>query len=144
MEQTTQQITEQITEREMLRVMEDGKPFALRYVTYDAGRRKGGAVREIAEAVLCNGAQDREDGAGESAGSSVRPLTDAELAALQSGGGAQVQAGAGSGPGAPRNPRHSHWYTRNVRVLQAGVPTSLVRKIHPPLVLTFNDKRVLP
>ena len=45
---------------------------------------------------------------------------------------------------AKRNPRHRRWYTRNICLLQNGVLTSIIRKIHPPLILEFNGQIVVP
>lgn len=39
---------------------------------------------------------------------------------------------------------HFDNFTRNVVILQNGLPTSLVRDLHPPLILTINGKDLIP
>lgn len=112
-----------ITIRQMLRAMETGAPFSCTVVSYDRRRRKGGQIIEYGEARLL-----REDEEKQAAG--ARPLTKQEklAAALKE----------------TKTPRHGKWYTRNIRILQDGHPTSLIKKIHPPLVVFFNHKQVVP
>ena len=43
-----------------------------------------------------------------------------------------------------KSPRHWANYTRNVKILAAGEPTGKIVKIHPPLVLIYKGKKVVP
>lgn len=45
---------------------------------------------------------------------------------------------------AGKNPRHRKNHTVNIRILQDGVTTSVIKKVHVPLVVEFNGKIVLP
>ena len=103
--------------------MESGQAFSLKVVAYNRQRKKGGDIKEYAEAILV-----RPTNEGEGNG---RPPTRLEqlrkeLAACK------------------RDPRHRKWYTRNIRILQNGFPTSIIRTIHPPLVIEFNGQKVVP
>jgi hypothetical protein len=116
----------QITVKEMLAEMELGQVFSLTYVTFDMRRRKGGKLHTLYEARLL-GASD-EERAAKAGRSSTKLEDDLERTAL-------IKAG--------RDPRHMKWYTRNLRVMQDGLPTSLILKIHPPLVITYNNMIVV-
>jgi len=103
--------------------MESGAPFSIQVITYDARRKEGGKVVEYGEAVLLS-AEEKESLIG-------RPKT-------------QIEDWAERKATARRKaPKHRKWYTRNIRVLQDGHPTSIVRKIHPPLVTLFNQQIVV-
>lgn len=116
----------QITERDMLAQMESGQPFAITVITFDEQRKRGGEIVEYPEVQLVQ--------AEKKAISTVkRSLTPEELRRMR----------AADNPDG-RDPNHQHWYTRNVRVLQNGHPTGIIRKIHPPLVVLFNSKLVMP
>lgn len=116
-----------ITERDMLEYMETGKPFSLTFVTYDRKRKTGGKPQRYAEAILV---QPKK----EAAAAARRSLTPAEARAAEHRERNERRA----------DPNHRSWYTRNIRILQDGQATTIVRKIHPPLVLEFNKKRVVP
>lgn len=116
---------DQITVRDMLAEMETGNPFSMTFVTYDRKRKKGGRIEDIGEAVLL-----KRDPKATNDIFANRPATPHErrvkkLAELR------------------RAPKHRKWYTRNIRLLLNGHPTSEIRKIHPPLVTTFNHKTVV-
>lgn len=113
----------QITVKEMLAEMDTGAAFSISYIKYDRQRRKGGDRVDVLEAQLLM--PDKED----TLGRGRTPLEETRERT------ARVKAG--------RDPRHMKWYTRNIRILQDGAPTSLVHKIHPPLVLLFNDQIVV-
>lgn len=115
-------MSSQITVRDMLEQMETGLPFSIAYVTYDAQRRKGGQIVRYEEAQLLQADEDQEG----------RPRTRLEEARHRT---IQIKE--------KRDPRHQRWYTRNIRILQAGHKTSLIKKIHPPLVFLFNDQIVV-
>jgi len=114
---------DQITVKDMLLEMESGAPFSMTVVSYNARHKEGGKVIEYAEAVLLS-TQPREGAAGR--------------------GATQVEEWQGRKEAAKRKaPNHRKWYTRNIRVLQNGHPTAIVRKVHPPLVILFNQKIVV-
>lgn len=116
-----------ITERDMLEVMETGRAFSCLAVSYDVKRKTGGKVLHYPEAVLVQASKEAKANA-------RRTLTPAEQRAME----ARNAAG-----GTPRNPHHRRFYTRNIRILQDGQPTMIQRKVHPPLIIEFNGKRVL-
>lgn len=124
-----------ITIGKCLEWMHSGKPFSLTAVSYDERRpAKCGRVLVYPEAVLVwgNGGSDRTNGT-----AAERPMT--ALEAKLSMPAASDKASAGK-----RNPGHSEWYTRNIRELQDGAPTAIIRKIHPPLIIEFNGETTCP
>ncbi|MEM6772305.1 MAG: hypothetical protein AAF597_17145 [Bacteroidota bacterium] len=117
-----------IIERDMLKVMETGRVFSMRVVTYDRRRSTGGKVKYYPEAILVQPQK-------EAASNANRPLTPAEMKAIEFWNETK---------GGHKDPHHKQFYTRNIRMMQNGHPTGEQKKIHPPLVLEFNGKRVLP
>jgi len=117
----------QITVRDMLAAMETGSPFSITYVTYDRQRKRGGRIEQYSEAVLL---QRPEDSPTPPAGSGPRPPTEIERKRMQL---EQLR----------KNPNHGKWYTRNIQLMVNGHPTGQTRKIHPPLVIYFNDQIVV-
>ena len=113
----------QITVKEMLEDMDTGADFSISYIKYDRNRKKGGERIDVLQAQLLQPDKEEKVGRGKTPLEELKQRT------------AQVKAG--------RDPRHMKWYTRNIRILQDGAPTSLVHKIHPPLVLLFNDQIVV-
>lgn len=113
-----------ITVAQVLKEMETGQPFRLSFVTYDRNRKSGGELKEV-EAVL---EQPKNDGEEETP-AGERPPTphEANLLKLHT-----------------KNPQHQKWYTRNIRLTVDGHPTSETRKVHPPLFVEFNGKKVVP
>ena len=111
-----------ISTKQMLATMEEGQPFSMVVVTYDRKRKKGGQIKEYPEAILVQADQKQQTN---------RPLTaiEAKVDRLT-----QIK----------KNPHHHSHYTRNIQLLQDGHPTSLIKKIHPPLVLEFNGQKVMP
>lgn len=109
-----------ITMREVLDWIESGRPFRCTCVAYDRRRHTGGSVIELHEAVMLQRSASRSEAA-------ARGLTRTE----------KLRARLG------KNPGHGQWFTRNVQVLQQGQPTAIIKKIHPPLILTFNGKEML-
>lgn len=114
-----------ISIKQVLAWMDSGKPFSCTVVAYDRKRKKGGHLIEYPEAELVKPE--------EKPAAAVRPLTRQEEQRRQ------LAAGDDG-----RNPNHRHWYTRNIRELLHGQPTAIIRKIHPPLLLIFNSKTVVP
>ena len=107
--------------------MHSGRAFSCEVYTYDRRRKTGGELRHYEEAVLL-----RPDGPGAEAATG-RPATRMEHLRAEL-----------ARPKLPKNPHHRRWYTRNIRILQAGHPTGIVRKLHPPLLRRFNGKTVVP
>ena len=104
--------------------MDSGATFSMKVVAYDRRRKKGGEIIEYSEAELARKNKEIELVLGQ------RAMTPIEVKKQQLL--------------ASRDPHHKKWYTRNIRVLQNGHPTSLIKKIHPPLVLEFNGQKVVP
>lgn len=106
--------------------MESGQVFSLTAVAYDRQRKRGGYLIEYPEAVMLHENDDVElhTDAG-------RPLTSMEAAR------AKLE-------NLRRNPRHGRWFTRNIRILQQGHPTGIIKKVHIPLIIKFNDLPVVP
>lgn len=101
--------------------METGEVFSCKVVSYDRKRKKGGEIMEYAEAILVQNTKKE---------SKARPKTLREQ---------QVERLTEI----KKAPNHREWYTRNIQLLQNGHPTSLIKKIHPPLIVEFNgDKEV--
>lgn len=113
-----------ITISRMLKLMEEGHIFSCTYVSYDRQRRKGGNLKRIEEGVLVQG-----DAANTN---KPRLMTKAEHYEA-------IIATRGK-----RAPNHKEWYTRNVRLCVSGHPTSVIKKIHPPIIIEFNNLTVVP
>lgn len=119
-------ICDMITTREMLKQMETGEVFSLTVSTYDRKRKKGGEVVHYPEARLVQ-SLEKEIKVG-------RALTRNEAFAAVASGQAEQK----------RDPNHRLWYSRNLRIVQEGHDTSIIRKFHPPLVSEFNGHTVVP
>ncbi len=110
--------------------MHAGEVFSLKVVSYDRRRRdKCGQVQEYKEAMLVWG----DGGSDRASKQPERGLTALERAVI--GAGVEVDR---------RNPNHADWYTRNIRILQQGQETEMIRKIHPPLIIEFNGETTCP
>lgn len=116
-------MTNQITVKGKLAQMETGDPFSITYITFDRQRKKGGQVQAYTEAVLVLTAERRVEQPQRAQTS--RERKQAKLQHLK------------------KAPHHHKWYTRNIQLLVNGHPTGERRKIHPPLVVLFNDKIVV-
>jgi len=115
-----------ITVREMLADMKLGEIFTIQGITYNRKERSGGEPYDYPECILLDAEESITPSTGDPRG---RPLTTIEQ---------------GPPPLPKRNANHTLWYTRNVRICQAGQPTSIIRKIHPPLITIYNGKTVVP
>jgi len=111
---------EQITVRDMIKYMESGGAFSLIYITYDAKRNKGGKVISYPEAMLLQSTIQQGQRQ-----ATAQEAKQEELKRLR------------------KDPNHGRWYTRNIRLLVNGYPSSVKKKIHPPLVVVFNDQIVV-
>ncbi len=98
--------------------------------TYDRKRKKGGTVEEMV-CQLATGREIPDNIQG-------RALTEVE----------KIQFGPDDvdddNLNVTRKPNHSEWYTRNVRIMANGHPTSVLFKIHPPLIKSFNGVKTVP
>lgn len=115
----------QITVRDMLAKMETGSPFSISYITYDRQRKRGGRIEQFTEAVLL---QRPEEDTTPLPGQRMPTPTERKRIKLE-----QLR----------RDPNHHKWYTRNIQLLVNGHPTGQHLKIHPPLVILFNDQIVV-
>lgn len=113
------------TFQDILDYMNTGQPFSLRVVTYDKQRKKGGELKYYKEAILLQ--PEKEDA--EAAKLHQRPLTTTEATANNR---------------ERRDPNHHKWFTRNIRLLENGFPTSLKRKVHIILITEFNGREITP
>lgn len=111
--------------------MQSGASFSLTCVRYDRKRKKGGELLEIAEAEWMN--PEKEEAEAEER--QQRPLTLGEMYRINQAAGAAPEG---------RAPNHRHWHTRNIRILCDGHPTAEIRKVHPPIFMTFNGRTVVP
>lgn len=107
-----------ISIREMLEDMEMGQPFSMKVVKYNREAGTGGQIMEIQEAFLRRKTMRRN------------PV---EVTDPNTRTGKQKKA-----------PNHYENYTRNIRLLRNGGPTDSIVKIHPPLVLEYNGKKIVP
>lgn len=114
----SRQFCSMISIKKLLEYMESGQVFSMEVVAYDRTRKQGGQIKEYPEAVLVKREQ---------AGQTERALTKMEM----------VNTGARK-----KGANHKKHYTRNIRILQNGHPTGIIKKIHPPLILKFNDQTV--
>lgn len=111
--------------KEVLRILHTGVPCSMKVVRFDVRRsNRNGEVHEYEECVLVwgDGGSDRVKDAGS------RSLTalEKELIGLEEAD--------------QRNPKHQKHFTRNVRLLLDGKPTSEIRKIRPWLIIEFNGQ----
>ena len=114
--------------KEVLRVLHTGAPCSIKVVRF-TGRRhnRNGDIDEYPECVLVWG----DGGSDLTKQSSARALTALEkkLCGID-------EAGA-------RDPRHAKYFTRNIRLLLDGKPTSEIRKIRPSLIIEFNGEKTM-
>lgn len=118
----------ELTISDCMKRLETGEICTLGVWNYDRKRQKGGSI-EFLDAQLLTGLE-KQTVLG-------RPLTEVEL----------VSAGLDDiddDVQISRKPNHSGWYTRNVRLVVNGHPTSVIRKIHPPLIKMLNGIKTVP
>ncbi|MCB0597766.1 MAG: hypothetical protein KDD28_27050 [Phaeodactylibacter sp.] len=113
------------TYQDILEYMATGQPFSLQYVTFDRRRKKGGALKYISEAILVQAEKEAK----KVERKTHRPLTLQEVERLTA---------------ISRKPNHGYWFTRNIRIVEHGHPTSLIRKVHIILITEFNGQPVTP
>ena len=116
---------EKISIPEMLLIMEEGEIFSMTVCSFDKNRKKGGQIIEFYEAVLLSEKNEAKEGNKKITSHLKRPLSNKEIIK-------------------PKKPNHYQHYTRNIRLLTDGHPTSIIKKIHIPLVVEFNGLEVVP
>ena len=121
----------EITIADCLKELETGKIVHLGVWTYDRKRGKGGEL-DTFECQLITGLEKPHAVMG-------RLLTDAEM--LLSG---PDDFDDDNALHHSKKPNHYEWYTRNVRIVVNGHPTSIIRKIHPPLIARFDGMKTVP
>lgn len=110
--------------KDVLKLMDSGKIFSVSAVTWDTRRMENsGDIKQYDEAILLVHL-DKLEGYGE------RPLTKVER--LQSITG-QV-----------RKPNTEIHFIRDIQPLTGGIPMGHPVRIHPRLILFFNNKKVMP
>ena len=97
---------------EMLEEMQTGSIFSLEYVKLDRKRNTGGEIARFPQAMILQAEQKKI-------------VTGSERKVIRA-----------------RKAQHRKHFTRNIVICAEGSPTNIIRKIHPPLVLTFNGLTV--
>lgn len=111
--------------KEVIERIHAGEIFSCKVVRYDRRRKeRTGEIIDIEQCKLVWG-----NGVIKKKYQGEREPTPLELSLLQ------AQAGV-----LKRNPHHSEYYTRNVRIYLDGNPTEIIKKIHPPLIVEFNGQ----
>jgi len=112
--------------RECPALLDSRAVCSLSVVTYDRKRKKGGKIEHYAECILVQ--PDEVD---------LENQPFAERAPTQA---ERLLSGYDRPAAERRDPRHSEYYTRNVRLIAHGLPTNIIRKIHPALIVEFNGQ----
>lgn len=124
-----------VTLQEVLRRLDAGELCGMRVVKYDAQRGRGGDIMDIVECKLL-AAEKSPRTYGKQKGAAPSPDEDPDAPT-------PVDAEAANLPDDRRDPNHFRHFTRNVRLYQDGSPTSIIRKIHPPLIIEFGGAPVI-
>lgn len=101
--------------------MQTGATFSCVVVSYDKKRKSGGRILQYEEARLYDPLMEQAH---------TRAATE-------------MEAMRDKLKNASRRPNHGKHFTRNIQLMQNGHTTSETRKIHPPLVDTFNGQKVM-
>ena len=119
-----------LTLAEVLARLDAGDMVSLTVVKYDRQRGTGGGLMEILQ---CRLAPHAKEDWGPRSGFGESPMPD------------DVKFGPGVEPEAQdrRYPNHGKHFTRNVVLYSAGVRTSRIVKIHPPLITKCDGHTVL-
>jgi hypothetical protein len=104
-----------------LKRLEAGEVATLEIWLYDRNRKKGGGI----DTLTCKLLQKAEETVTECRVSSV----EQQLSSAKTD---------------KRSPNHGFFYTRNVRIMVDGHPSAVIRKIHPPLIKSFNGIKTVP
>ena len=108
----------------ILHIMASGELFSCKVVKYDRKRKTGGQILEIVSAKLVSAEKKEKQQAATPATRAATPME-------------QLQQKRS------KKPHHFRWFTRNIRLYTAGLPTSQILKIHPPLIIEFNGNQVV-
>lgn len=111
-----------ISVADCLKTMHSGAVFGCKVVSFDHNRRTGGEVLEFLEAQMV--APEEPD-----------PTRVRRAATAQEASVSLLRRSF---------PNHRNWFTRNVRLCAGGTPTDIIKKIHPPLLMEFDGKVVVP
>lgn len=109
-----------ITLKAMIAEMQTGATFSCTVISFDKKRGTGGEILEYHEARLFDPKLEQH---------ASRAATEVERLRER------LQES--------RNPNHGKHFTRNIMLMMNGHTTSETRKIHPPLVVSFNNQTVL-
>jgi len=109
-----------ITLKQALAIMESGEVFSIEYVTCDHQKKQGGKKISFKEAKLLQRKKNKP-----TTSPGIEKTTDSRIKTLKS-----------------KSPNHKTWFTRNIRILQSGKETGMIKKIHPPLIIKFNGKEL--
>lgn len=112
---------------EALKRLNTGAIVSITVISYDRTRKKGGQVLEYAEAQLLQKNKQPVEPA--------RPMTKVEQ---------QKARLRETDNMLKKDPHHKANYTRNVRLMQDGQPTSIIKKIHPLLIIEMDGETVTP
>ena len=109
-----------ISFRQILEYMQSGQVFELELVSYDRKKMdKSGAILHYRGILL----QEKKT-----------EKSEEDLAVQQ-----RISSGK------RKKPNHYKWYTRNIRIITSdNFQTEIVRKIHIPLIISFNNQTVVP
>lgn len=113
-------LPEIITLKEVRDIIASGEHFSCVAVSFDKKRRTGGEFIEIIEGVIAK--KDSDEFA-------ERSLTKIEREIFE------IKT---------KSPNHYLNHTRNVAICVDGYVTNVIKKIHPPLIIKFNGKNVVP
>ena len=106
----------------MLKEFESFRPFKMTFVKCDTSRKRGGEVETWECKRYVPQSTPMDNG---------RRLTEMEVMEIRELEGKKQRNRAAN-------------FTRSVVLMQDGIETRLIRDFHPPLVLTFNEKKLVP
>lgn len=109
-----------ITLKAMIDEMQSGAVFSCVVISMDKKRNTGGEILEYPQARLFDPKKQQ---------AAKRAATEVERMRERLANG--------------KRPNHGTHFTRNIQLMMDGHPTSETRKIHPPLVVLFNNETVL-
>jgi hypothetical protein len=109
--------------KEVLALMDKAEPFSIQFVTYDQRRPENtGEIRQYDEALLLVHA-------GKLYGSERGQTRMESVSTTQ---------------GTPRKPNTTDFFIRDIQPLTGGIPVGHPVRVHPRLILFFNQKKVMP
>ena len=107
-----------------MRTLENGAApvFSLSYIAYNKKKGKGGEIKSFDQAILCQDSRDQ--------------FTSKQKPSASTG---TNESGSGS---VRKNPEHLKNHTINIQIVNNGVLTSMIRKVHIPLITYFNGEKI--